>query len=133
MAELHGELLEFNEMLQRQLVLREKKIKHIKQELVALRGPLPDEVENDDPSTSSEDSNSTVSRPLINIWIPSVFLKGKGADAHHLYQVGLQRLCEYMTVIFAFGEEEHLIFDLKMTCFFSLSLHKSSMTNPQVC
>ena len=130
MAELHGELLEFNEMLQRQLVLREKKIKHIKQELVALRGPLPDEVENDDPSTSSEDSNSTVSRPLINIWIPSVFLKGKGADAHHLYQVGLQRLCEYMTVIFAFRD---LIFGLKITCFFSPSLHKSSMTNPQVC
>lgn len=26
-------------------------------------------------------------RPLINIWIPSVFVKGKGSDAHHLYQV----------------------------------------------
>lgn len=38
-----------------------------------------------------EDDDTEVNhhRPLINIWIPSVFIKGKGSDAHHLYQVGI--------------------------------------------
>ena len=27
------------------------------------------------------------SRALINIWMPSIYLIGKGPDAHHIYQV----------------------------------------------
>ena len=29
-------------------------------------------------------------RPLINIWIPSVFLSGSGSTTHHVYQVYLR-------------------------------------------
>ena len=89
MAELHGELLEFQEKLQRQLASKESFILRMKQELVALRGPLPDEISKDNMESchTSQESLYAASRPLINIWIPSVFLKGKGTEAHHLYQV----------------------------------------------
>lgn len=90
MAEMHGELLEFQEKLQRQLACKESFITRMKQELIALRGPLPDEISKDPDSIhTSQESVYAASRPLINIWIPSVFLKGKGTDAHHLYQVGV--------------------------------------------
>nr|XP_020663479.1 sorting nexin-29 [Pogona vitticeps] len=49
-AEMHGELIEFNERLHRALMAK---------------------------------SN----RALINVWIPSVFLRGKAANAFHVYQV----------------------------------------------
>ena len=40
MAQLHGELMEFHEMLQRDLVKKERIITKIKEELVVLRGPV---------------------------------------------------------------------------------------------
>lgn len=90
MAELHGELMEFQENLQRQLAFKDSCISRMKQELIALRGPLPHEIDQHDITSScntSQESLYTLNRPLINIWIPSVFLKGKGTEAHHLYQV----------------------------------------------
>lgn len=89
MAEMHGELMEFQETLQRQLVARDNQISRMKQELVSLRGPLPQDLEGTETVQDSSQSLCARNRPLINIWIPSVFLKGKGTDAHHLYQVGL--------------------------------------------
>jgi len=37
---MHGELMEFNELLQKQLLFRESQLKHFTEELVALRGPV---------------------------------------------------------------------------------------------
>ena len=85
MAELHGELMEFQENLQRQLASKETYITRLKRELVSLRGPLPEEIA---PSESHSDRMGEENkRALINIWIPSVFEGGKGTDAHHVYQV----------------------------------------------
>lgn len=39
-AEMHGELIEFNEVLQRQLVGREQQLRQLRAELVSLRGPV---------------------------------------------------------------------------------------------
>ena len=33
------------------------------------------------------DSMQSNQRALVNIWIPSAFLRGKGGDAYHVYQV----------------------------------------------
>eukprot|EP00795_Rhopilema_esculentum_P009186 gene9186-16860_t len=84
MAQLHGELMEFHESLQRDLVRKQNVIASMKSELVSLRGPLPESVED---SNQSDVTESHQTRQLINIWIPSVFIKGKGSDAHHLYQI----------------------------------------------
>ncbi|CAG0914704.1 unnamed protein product [Notodromas monacha] len=95
-AEMHGELMEFNERLQRTLRARETVIARLQEELVDLRGPLPDSLhlsEDDDASSVSDFDNSSLSaasRVLINIWIPSVFLTGGGSDTHHVYQVYLR-------------------------------------------
>jgi len=81
MSQLHGELMEFHEMLQRNLVKKEKIMTKMKEELVCLRGPLPDDIDETNEDCEREH------RPLINVWIPSVFTQGKGSDAHHLYQI----------------------------------------------
>ena len=39
-AEMHGELMEFSDMLHRQLNAREALLKQYKQELIELRGPV---------------------------------------------------------------------------------------------
>ena len=39
-AEMHGELMEFNEHLQKQLLNREHNIRRLRHELVSLRGPV---------------------------------------------------------------------------------------------
>lgn len=90
MAEMHGELLELQSVLQKQLVSRDHEITRMKQDLVSLRGPLPESLKDSmgNPSLCNSSESLYVVHPtLINIWIPSVFLKGKGTDAHHLYQV----------------------------------------------
>ncbi|CAN7940553.1 unnamed protein product, partial [Ixodes hexagonus] len=91
-AEMHGELMEFNERLHRLLLFRETTIRRMREELTDLRGPLPDENQTSDDDnlsiTSDYDASSqTASRPLINIWIPSAFLAGHRSDAFHVYQV----------------------------------------------
>lgn len=39
-AEMHGELIEFNGVLQKQLIYRESQLKQLQAELVTLRGPV---------------------------------------------------------------------------------------------
>ncbi|XP_043945117.1 sorting nexin-29 [Protopterus annectens] len=85
-AEMHGELIEFNERLHRSLIAKEALISQMRQELIDLRGPVPGDLSQ----TSEEQSLSDfeiVNRALINVWIPSVFLRGKAANAYHVYQV----------------------------------------------
>lgn len=91
-AEMHGELMEFNERLHRLLLQREAVIRRLREELVDLRGPLPDDNQTSDDDisiTSDYDASSQTAtlRPLINVWIPSAFLTGKSTDVHHVYQV----------------------------------------------
>ena len=87
MAELHGELMEFQESLQRQLSSKETYINRLKRELISLRGPLPEEISPFSFSEQQVADRDETKRPLINIWIPSVFEGGKGTDSHHIYQV----------------------------------------------
>ncbi|KAB7501025.1 Sorting nexin-29 [Armadillidium nasatum] len=91
-AEMHGELMEFNERLQRLLRLRESQVQRLREELVELRGPFPTAEEDDDLDetlsvTSDFDSISPSPRTLINIWIPTAFLAGPSSDTHHVYQI----------------------------------------------
>ncbi|XP_032460100.1 sorting nexin-29 isoform X5 [Phocoena sinus] len=85
-AEMHGELIEFNERLHRALVAKEALVSQMRQELIDLRGPVPGDL-----SQTSEDQSlsdfETSNRALINVWIPSVFLRGKATNAFHVYQV----------------------------------------------
>ncbi|XP_072043891.1 sorting nexin-29-like isoform X1 [Amphiura filiformis] len=88
-AEMHGELMEFNDYISRQLKIKETIISRLKDELVDLRGPLPEDVPSDpnSPVSEFEPFSAATSRPLINVWIPSAFLRGKGKDAFHVYQI----------------------------------------------
>lgn len=93
-AEMHGELMEFNEALQKQLLAREVQLKRVTSELISLRGPLPSEIApqevevNVSSATAADNFPAAASAPaLVNIWIPSAFLKGSSTDAYHVYQV----------------------------------------------
>ncbi|XP_067931855.1 sorting nexin-29-like [Watersipora subatra] len=88
-AEMHGELMEFNEHLQKQLLQKEASIRKLTGELTELRGPLPSDI-NNFLQDSYGVTNSSEWRPLINVWIPTVFLKGSSSTAHHVYQVFLR-------------------------------------------
>ena len=93
-AEMHGELLEFSENLQRSVQTKEVTISRLRAELILLRGPLPEDEDRATEDTASLSSSfyDSVSlagsaRVLVNIWIPSVFLTGTGSSRHHVYQV----------------------------------------------
>ncbi|XP_033609183.1 sorting nexin-29 isoform X4 [Cryptotermes secundus] len=91
-AEMHGELMEFNDRLHRLLQQKDAALRRLREELVDLRGPLPDDVatSDDDLSVTSDYDTSSLcaaARALVNIWIPSAFLTGGSSDVHHVYQV----------------------------------------------
>lgn len=85
-AEMHGELIEFNERLHRALVAKEALVSQMRQELIDLRGPVPGDLSQTSEDQSLSDFEIS-NRALINVWIPSVFLRGKAANAYHVYQV----------------------------------------------
>ncbi|XP_076459627.1 sorting nexin-29-like [Babylonia areolata] len=87
-AEMHGELMEFNEMLHRQLNAKDVVLRQLREELVSLRGPLPyNDQQMEESASALMESLSIQSRTLINIWIPSAFLRGTSSDQYHVYQV----------------------------------------------
>ncbi|XP_056627137.1 sorting nexin-29 [Triplophysa dalaica] len=90
-AEMHGELIEFNERLYRSLMAKDNLIGQMRQELIDLRGPVPGDLSqtSDDPSLSDFE---TTQRALVNVWIPSVFLQGRAANTYHVYQVYIRIL-----------------------------------------
>jgi len=88
-AEMFGEIVEYNDRLNRVLMQKDATIKVLKNQLVELRGPLPDNIQSDedeivsitsDSEHQNQQYNSIISQnirpviPLINIWIPSAFL-----------------------------------------------------------
>uniref|UniRef100_A0A8D0BB11 Sorting nexin 29 n=1 Tax=Salvator merianae TaxID=96440 RepID=A0A8D0BB11_SALMN len=85
-AEMHGELIEFNERLHRALMAKEALVAQMRQELIDLRGPVPGDLSQTSEDQSLSDFEIS-NRALINVWIPSVFLRGKAASAFHVYQV----------------------------------------------
>ncbi|XP_005108639.1 sorting nexin-29 isoform X2 [Aplysia californica] len=85
-AEMHGELMEFNELLHRQLNGRDNVLRQLREELVLLRGPLPYDRKMS-VQTGQEIENMGLQHTLINIWIPSAFLRGSSNNTHHVYQV----------------------------------------------
>lgn len=87
-AEMHGELMEFNEVLHRKIQSQDTFIKQLREELVHLRGPLPNEDSSYSESLSIDvDSLSLNARNLVHVWIPSAFLRGNASDSYHVYQV----------------------------------------------
>lgn len=95
-AEMHGELVEFNERLQKVILQKDAMIRRLREELIEVRGPLPNAVEVgelDEISFVSDVSSvqtipSSLTRPLVNIYIPTAFLSGQPKTAsHHLYQI----------------------------------------------
>ncbi|XP_075755466.1 sorting nexin-29 isoform X1 [Pelodiscus sinensis] len=85
-AEMHGELIEFNERLHRALMAKEALVSQMRQELIDLRGPVPGDLSQTSEDQSLSDFEIS-NRALINVWIPSVFLRGKAANAFHVYQI----------------------------------------------
>ena len=86
MSEMHSDVVELQESLQRQLVIKNNEIAMMTSQLVQLRGPLPQPSLDDVTRSQSLESLYTPQK-LINIWIPSVFKKSKSPESHHIYQV----------------------------------------------
>jgi len=83
--------------LQRLIQSKDAAMSRMREELVDLRGPWPAEETGADPDTlslaaseSSTGSGTSSARCLLHIWIPSVFLSGRGSRTHHVYQVYLR-------------------------------------------
>ncbi|XP_065846390.1 sorting nexin-29-like [Oscarella lobularis] len=92
-TEMHGELMEFNEKLHIQLLRRETQLKRLRRQLAYYKGvPLEDDDEisgraRNDSLASTKSLTSSRRQSLVNVWIPSAFLNGRGADVHHVYQI----------------------------------------------
>lgn len=90
---MHGELMEFNSRLHKIINFKTMQVQKLKNELIELRGPLPaeltQEILDDRVSYNSEIPESTPNSrgSLINIWIPSVFMRTNQSDSYHVYQI----------------------------------------------
>jgi sorting nexin-29 len=113
-AEMHGELMEFNERLQRALHNSESTAALLRAELELLRGPLPTLSQVGD-SLLDPDSPSSLqaTSALVHIWVPSAFLTGGTTDVHHVYQVYVRIKNEEWNVYRRYAQFHSLHRDLK--------------------
>ncbi|XP_059482637.1 sorting nexin-29 [Neocloeon triangulifer] len=113
-AEMHGELMEFNERLQRALHNSESTAALLRAELELLRGPLPISSQASD-SLLDPDSPSSLQATgaLVHIWVPSAFLTGGTSDVHHVYQVYVRIKNEEWNVYRRYAQFHSLHRDLK--------------------
>ncbi|CAI7990456.1 Sorting nexin-29 [Geodia barretti] len=83
MADMHGELLELNDRLQRDLALKDNYITKLINTIqeAGLQVPVVTRAQSPPPSTTDE------SQDVVSVWIPSVIKRGRGPEAHHIYQV----------------------------------------------
>ena len=91
LSEMHGELMEFVELLQRRLRIKEARLATARKQLTALRGPLPAESDDESERLTGEIVDNVPpqvasSNQLIHVWVPLVFLKAAGSP-HHIYQI----------------------------------------------
>jgi len=105
---MHGELMEFNERLQRALHNSESTAALLRAELELLRGPLPSQDTLLDP-----DSPLQAAGALVHIWVPSAFLTGGTTDVHHVYQVYVRIKNEEWNVYRRYAQFHSLHRDLK--------------------
>lgn len=112
-AEMHGELMEFNETLQKQLMSRESHLKRLTDELIGLRGPLPGDYHSSEDSISLSSEMGATGGPLINIWIPTAFQRGTSSDTYHVYQVYVRIRDEEWNVYRRYSEFHKLHMHLK--------------------
>lgn len=111
-AEMHGELIEFNTHLSKELHYKNQQLVKLTNELVQLRGPLPTDIQFNlnnplDIVSLESDSLSMLNSPLINIWIPSVFLRNDEKNikkTYHVYQVYIRINDEEWNVFRRFTE-----------------------------
>ncbi|XP_074026375.1 sorting nexin-29 [Leptinotarsa decemlineata] len=101
-AEMHAELMDFNVILQQNLLQKEALLDKLKSELEILRGPVMslDEIGSD--STGS-----------VNVWIPSAFLTGTGSSSHHVYQIFLRAGYDEWNIYRRYAQFHALHSDLK--------------------
>lgn len=78
-ADLHAELMDFNNRLQQLLYEKDATVEKLNRELEILRGPM-----------SPEEINLEENLGSVNVWIPSAFLTGSGSNSHHVYQIFLR-------------------------------------------
>jgi sorting nexin-29 len=89
-SEMHGELMEFNERLHMQLLRKELQIRRLRSQLAHYKGePVHNRpVEQTGNQNDDRRHERNPSCPgLVNVWIPTAFLHGRGGDSHHVYQV----------------------------------------------
>ncbi|KAG5865004.1 hypothetical protein JTB14_035943 [Gonioctena quinquepunctata] len=100
-AEMHAELMDFNVMLQQNLLQKEALADRLRSELESLRGPMP------------SDEISSESAGNVNVWIPSAFLTGTGSSSHHVYQIFLRAGQDEWNIYRRYAQFHALHADLK--------------------
>lgn len=115
-AEMHGELMEFNSRLHKIINFKNMQVEKLKSELTELRGPLPAELtmeHADETASITSDINENTNNTLINIWIPSAFLRSNQSDSYHVYQIYVRIKDEEWNVYRRFSHFYNLNIKLK--------------------